>query len=54
LTLIILSAHCRILDNSNVFLRQAVEFVNELVDLFVGDVNLSLDSRLVAGGFWRC
>jgi len=49
--LIIRSALSRIFDNGNFLFAQAVEFVNELIDLFVGGVNLTLDARLVTGDF---
>ena len=35
----------------NFFFSQAVEVVNEFVDLFIGGVDLPLDSRFVGGDF---
>ena len=33
------------------FLRQAVEFINQFVDLLIGRVNLALEQSLLMAGF---
>jgi len=40
----------RLLNNADFVIRQAVELADELVDLAVGGVDLTLDGRLVR---WR-
>ena len=40
-----------LLNDLDLLVRQAVEFVDELVDLFVGCVNLAMDGELIVVWF---
>lgn len=41
---------CCFLDDTDFFVRQAVEFVDQSIDLLVGSVDLALDKLLVVWG----